>query len=278
MSEAALDQHESVQAQVSSPATARAQAERSHATAWVWQVTLLSILLGILLAMALRTQWQARKDGVPNYSRFDNGAALGSLMQANRKLEAEIQKQRSQLKEYQDTRAEGADNSEAVQKMLQQSRFYAGLTPVVGPGLKITLQDSPLTPPDVPRENLIIHDKDINAILDELKAAGAEAIALAGADENFKQRVGARTTARCAGPGMMVNDAKLGAPYRIYAIGNPAELRSQLEMTGGIVKESGLLDFQMITIEDVKSLRVPAHTGSSSFRYAQPVEEPANRE
>ena len=61
----------------------------------------------------------------------------------------------------------------------------------------------------------------------------SEAIAISGADKTQKQRVTALTTARCAGPGVKVNDAVFGAPYTIFAIGNPKGL--DLTMSAGLL-------------------------------------------
>ena len=105
-----------------------------------------------------------------------------------------------------------------------------------------------------------------------MKAAGAEAIAISGADKSQKQRVTALTTARCAGPGVKVNDAVFGAPYTIFAIGNPKDLESQLRLQGGVLESSALAYLEMIRIVPRDEIEIPGYSGSMSFRTAHPTE------
>src|SRR5262249_45079574 len=149
----------------------------------------------------------------------------------NEQLQQEVSKLREQSTRMETQLAEGTHATETLNQQLQSVKLLAGLTPVRGPGLMITLRDSKKKlPAGYDPAQAIVHDQDINAILSELKAAGTEALAISGADRSQSQRVTALTTARCAGPGMKVNDTVFGAPYTIYAIGNPAELESQLKI------------------------------------------------
>ena len=61
----------------------------------------------------------------------------------------------------------------------------------------------------------IIHDEDLLRVLNELCAAGAEAISI------NDQRIVATTEVRCAGPTVSVNNVRSAPPYVIKAIGNP---------------------------------------------------------
>lgn len=241
---------------------------------WVWYITTLSVLLGILLGLALRSQWQIRKLELPA-SRFATLAtAYGDLKKANEELQGEVKKLRERTEQLESKLAEGTHAAQMLNRQLQEARWLAGLTPVKGPGLLIKLQDSPKKlPVRADAAQAIVHDQDINAIVSELKAAGAEAIAISGADRSQAQRVTALTTARCAGPGMKVNDTVFGAPYYIFAIGNPADLESQLKLPNGVVDQAMLEPLGMIQIERRTELLIPAYTGSTHFRYAKKADE-----
>ncbi len=73
---------------------------------------------------------------------------------------------------------------------------------------------------------ILIHDEDLLKLVNELKAAGAEAITV------NEQRVVASTEIRCAGPTISVNNNRISPPYVIQAIGDPAGLESALKMRG----------------------------------------------
>ena len=62
------------------------------------------------------------------------------------------------------------------------------------------------------------------------------------------------------------------APYRIYAVGNPKELRAQLEMRNGVLEKLGLQALAMITIEESQKIVLPEYSGSFSFKYAKPAD------
>lgn len=251
----------------------------SQDRSWVWYITSLSVVLGLLLGLAIRSQWELRQLRLPA-NRFSTlAAAYGDLKEGNDQLQEEVRKLRERATQLETQFAEGTNATRALNRELQNMKLLAGLTPVKGPGLIIRLQDSPKKlPPTMDAAQAqalaqqgIVHDYDINAIVNELKAAQAEAIAISGADRDQMQRVTALTTARCAGPGTKVNDTVFGAPYYIYAIGNPVDLESQLKIPNGVVDQAMLVPLDMIEIKRASEIVIPAYSGSISFRYAKPV-------
>lgn len=241
--------------------------------AWVWQVTALSLVLGVMLALAIRTTTQRRRAGLP-LSRFGVSAAiLSTYKEQNESLQKEIKDLRRQVSQYEQSVQNDSRFTELLKREIQQLKASAGLAPVAGPGLRITLQDSKeasrLGVPTEDYDTLLVHDGDINGLLNELKAAGAEALGISGADGENKQRVVVTTTARCVGPNAVVNGTQLSAPYTIWAIGNPKELRAALEMPNGFVQIRGLDALKMIVIEEAQEIDLPEFTGSFSSRYAR---------
>jgi uncharacterized protein YlxW (UPF0749 family) len=116
-----------------------------------------------------------------------------------------------------------------------------------------------------------VHEQDLNLLLNELKAAGAEALAVAGADAKTFQRVVPTTTVRCAGPAFIVNGSRLSPPLTVVAIGNPRNLRAGLTMPGGYVEARGLEILKMIGIQEADSLSLPAYGGDLRPRFAKPT-------
>lgn len=107
---------------------------------------------------------------------------------------------------------------------LDQAEYGAGLTSVRGPGLAVTLTDAP--PPEGGGENLgRILDRDVQSVVNELWAAGAEALAIDG------QRLGPTTSIRSAGQAILVDFRPVTNPYLIEAIG-PAQMFDRLLASG----------------------------------------------
>lgn len=250
-------------------------APRPADNAWVWQVTALSVLLGVLMALAINTTSSIRTRGLPtNRVSTSSAALLDIYFKQNEALQRELKEAHHQIEQFQRANRDDTEATELLKKQLDDMRAMSGFAAVHGPGLKVTLRDSPeKRPPNLPTEeyeSYLVHDVDINGLLAELKAAGAEALAIAGADPKNIQRVVVTTTARCVGPNAVVNKTQLSAPYTIYAIGSPAELRSALEMPSGYIENRFLKVLKMIVIEDAKDLVLPEYSGGTP-KYARPA-------
>ena len=132
-----------------------------------------------------------------------------------------------------------------------------------GPGVKVTLDDSTVVAKPGDNANLyIIHDDDLLRLINELRAAGAEALAV------NKERLLDISEIRCAGPTVSVNNNRFSPPYEIIALGNPQTLESSLRLRGGVIET---LKFWGITV-DVKqsnNLLVPAFKGTRHYDFAK---------
>ena len=101
---------------------------------------------------------------------------------------------------------------------------HAGLTAVRGPAVTVTLSDAPLSvkPPGVDDELLIVHQQDIQAVVNALWRGGAEAMTLQG------QRVTVNTGIKCVGNTVLLHGVPYAPPYVITAIGDPEALEAAL--------------------------------------------------
>ncbi len=116
-------------------------------------------------------------------------------------------------------------NNQEINELLKQKDYEylrAGLVTVTGKGIVITMEDAPAKG-DLDIEEYIIHDNNVNDILDELKANGAQAISING------ERVVLTTKPVCAGPTIIVNESRYPPPYVIQAIGDPEILYEAIE-------------------------------------------------
>ena len=145
-----------------------------------------------------------------------------------------------------------------LQQRLERAELLAGLTPVEGPGLVITLRHCPRSVKGIEREKLMIREQDLNAVLDALRAGGAEALGVEGRQPGSMQRVHLGSVAVDEGQSVRLNGALLEAPFRIVAIGNAATMRSELLREGGVVKQAGLEGLGMIVIEGAIRATLPA--------------------
>lgn len=227
---------------------------------WVFQVTALCIVLGMLLALALKTQRQAINQGVPTTVPALR-AAFRILKQQNQQLEKDLAEKRIDVEKLASRRL---SPSSAMQRVLEESKMMAGTVAVHGTGIVVQLQDSPKRPAEARQDvisDYIVHDRDIRDVVNELFGSGAEAIAVNG------QRLMASSSIRCVGPVVLVNTTQVGAPFIIKAIGNAETLESGLKIPGGIYDD--LYAWDMIQITREPDLSIPAFTGSTRFNFAK---------
>jgi uncharacterized protein YlxW (UPF0749 family) len=144
--------------------------------------------------------------------------------------------------------------------------IVAGSIPVTGPGLTVTLDDAPPTQQsrDANVDDLVVHQQDLQEVINALWAGGAEAMTLQG------QRVTPTTAFRCVGNVLNLHGRVYSPPYSVSAIGDPAQLQASLDRspTLGIYQE--YVDAYGLgwKVDKSSSLEIPAFEGSTDLRYA----------
>ena len=103
----------------------------------------------------------------------------------------------------------------------------AGLNPMRGPGLVITLNDAQRDtegrfPRDASPDDLVVHQQDVQAVLNALWTAGAEGIQMQD------QRIVGTSAPRCVGNTLLLNGRTYSPPYVITAIGDAPSMQAAL--------------------------------------------------
>lgn len=156
--------------------------------------------------------------------------------------------------------------SKDVKDELQKANLAAGLIPVHGPGIVVTLNDSPRTLQAGSDPNaLLVHDDDILRVTNDLKASGAEAISV------NNQRLTATSEIRCAGTTILVNTSKIAPPFVIKAIGDPDVLQSGVLIKNGYLDSLKVIGIQ-VQVQKTQDIQIPAYAGLSKFDYSKPVQ------
>lgn len=235
-----------------------------------WQIglTATAIVAGFVLAVQIRTEQSIETGLQVSSGRLGEVAyRYRSAEERQAMLRQQIEALRQAIAAEERGTAGGREAQAALAAQLQEARMLAGLTPVHGPGVVVTITDSkrPLRPGEDP--NLVlIHYSDVHAVVSTLWAAGAEAIAV-----NDERLTGA-TGISCVGTTILCNVRRLAPPYRITAIGDPQALRAAVQARGGILHQLRAFDFP-VTVTVAGDVRVPAYVGGFEHHYAKPVEK-----
>ena len=161
----------------------------------------------------------------------------------------------SKLNEYMENISNVDKTIELLQHELAELNIISGLTDVTGKGIILTVKDAEVLNPLYLAEDQIVHDNDLLQIVNELRAAGAEAISI------NNQRLTSVSAIRCVGPSILVNDVKIGGPFVIKAIGNVDYLYSGINLSGGVVdimRKYGI----SIEVERSENVTIPKYEGT----------------
>ena len=146
--------------------------------------------------------------------------------------------------------------------LLERAEILAGLVKVKGQGVVITLADS--TDTNIPVEAGLVHDTDLMAIVNELRAAGAEAISVNG------QRIISTTAIRCVGPTIQINEVKVASPFHIKAIGDAKYLESALNIKNGIVDNFKVYGIN-VEVKTDNNITIDKYDNTLTLKYASEV-------
>jgi hypothetical protein len=143
----------------------------------------------------------------------------------------------------------------------------SGRAAVEGPGVTVTLDDAPVPADrgdDLPPDTYVVHQQDIEAVINTMWAAGAEAIAVQG------QRLTAMSVVRCVGNVLLLGGRTYSPPYVIDAIGDSQRLAAELRTSTLTEPYRTLADLIGLTwsVKTRSSVRIDAYTGGSiTLRY-----------
>ncbi|PPK93905.1 uncharacterized protein YlxW (UPF0749 family) [Kineococcus xinjiangensis] len=160
---------------------------------------------------------------------------------------------------------------------LAEEAAAAELAPVVGteavqgPGLVVVLDDAPRdrpAPPGAGPNDLVVHQQDVQAVLNALWSAGAEAMTV------MDQRIVATSAPRCVGNVLILQGRTYSPPYRIAAIGDPGAMRAALDAAPDLaVYRQYVAAYGLgYEVQQPATVVAPAYDGALALEHARPAQ------
>lgn len=164
-----------------------------------------------------------------------------------------------------DTQAELAGGDDAPSS---RTALAAGWVAVTGTGLEVRLTDAPTTaarPEWATNDDLVVHQQDLQAVINALWAGGAEAMSLQD------QRVVSTSAFRCIGNVLLLHGRHYSPPYVVRAVGDPEELEEALLDSPAIQTYLQYVDAVGLgwSVSEVDDVTIPAYDGPAVLRYAE---------
>jgi uncharacterized protein YlxW (UPF0749 family) len=141
-----------------------------------------------------------------------------------------------------------------------------GLVAMTGPGLTVILNDAPKQDDsDVDGNALVVHQSDMQAVVNALWIGGADAIKI------MDQRIVFTSAVRCVGNTLLLNGRVYSPPFSIVAIGPADGMRAALDRSPRVTlyrkdARSYGLGYDVKTQSQVD---VPAYDAPIGLRYAE---------
>ncbi|MBX7451822.1 DUF881 domain-containing protein [Mycolicibacterium sp. 3033] len=213
-------------------AAARDARPRRRGTEWAWQ-----LLAAVAIATVFVLAWSQARATAPGV--VESRQVLAGSVSATQATTDELTEQRdtlaAEVNAERRSRLEGDAIGRRLLAELDQANFAAAATPVIGPGLTVTVTDPGMTPDltDVSKQRVegsrqVILDRDLQLVVNSLWVAGAEAVSVGGV------RIGPNVTIRQAGGGILVDNKPISSPYVILAVGPPHAMQESFDRSTGL--------------------------------------------
>lgn len=240
--------------------------------AWPLVVPLVFMVAGVLFATSAET---AQGTDLRAGRRLE----LADLIRAQELRASQVQQNVRRLRAEVDrlTTAASAETGHgaAINRRADKLEGTAGLDPVRGPGLVVTLDDARFpadgakAPGDPSPDDLVVHQQDVQAVVNALWAGGAEAMQL------MNQRVVSTSAVRCVGNTLILHGVVYSPPFTVTAVGDPDRLWSALDASPGVQVYRQYVDAYGLgySVEQHERLRLPGYHGALGTEFAAVPEE-----
>ena len=222
---------------------------------------LASALIGLLIVTSYLT---SRANGQIGPEREND---LRGLVQQQADRNKDLQQRQARLQGEVNALSNTAGDAEtkAMQKRAGELGSLVGLTPLSAPGLRVVLDDAPraLHPDGVDVDALVVHQQDIQAVVNALWAGGARGVSIQG------QRLISTSAVRCVGNSVVIEGVPYPPPYVIEAVGDQRALeQALLESPAITIYQQYVLAYKLGYSVARDQIALPGYTGPIALSYA----------
>jgi len=202
-------------------------------------IAAVALALGLLVVIQLRAQ-AGVAGGFAQLSSQDLTALVANQNARNDQLRTEVSSLERELGTLNQNAARGEVSVDELRSELSRIRAYAGLDPVGGSGVTISISGP-------------IDGFGVEELINELRNAGAEAIGIGSV------RVVTGVVVTGAPSEAAVDGRPLGESFELAAIGAPDKLTGSLTRSGGVIAQLAATEPDVVvTVTPVDRIELPA--------------------
>ncbi|MFI6285718.1 DUF881 domain-containing protein [Streptomyces sp. NPDC051018] len=210
-----------------------------------------------------------------NLRTDDSLLKLSDLIQQRSDKNGELDESTAALRDDVDALAQRDDGSTKAQdEKFGALKRAAGTEKVTGDALTVTLNDAPPNAraaagyPEPTANDLVIHQQDLQAVVNALWQGGAEGIQV------MDQRLISTSAVRCVGNTLILQGRVYSPPYKITAVGDRGRLQKALDASPAIQNYQLYVQAYGLgwKVDEREAVTLPGYSGTVDLHYAKPVE------
>ncbi|MFD7610019.1 DUF881 domain-containing protein [Streptomyces sp. NPDC059828] len=235
-------------------------------------VRLLTAAVFALAGLIFVTSFNTAKG--TNLRTDDSLLKLSDLIQQRSEKNAELDRSTAAVRGDVDALARRDDGSTKAQdERFQALEKDAGTEKVRGRAVTVTLNDAPANAqaapgyPEPQANDLVIHQQDLQAVVNALWQGGAEGIQV------MDQRLISTSAVRCVGNTLILQGRVYSPPYKITAVGDPDRLKRSLTASPAIQNYQLYVQAYGLgwKVDERDAVTLPGYSGTVDLHYAEPV-------
>lgn len=203
--------------------------------------------------------------------RPERDTDMATLVRSQASHNAALQKEAAGLRAQMEDLSKANQTPGVTSSVISSASALApsvGLEAVSGKALRVTLDDAPLSenPDGVDANMLVVHQQDIQMVVNTLWSGGAEAMTIQG------QRVISTTAVKCVGNTVVLHGVAYAPPYVIEAIGDLNAMQKALDTSEAVrIYKEYVSAYQLAwSVERAGQVTMPAYTGAVAVSHATP--------
>ncbi|ADD99561.1 DUF881 domain-containing protein [Cutibacterium acnes] len=225
----------------------------------------------IVMALAGLMMTTAATNSRGHDLRPERDTDMATLVRSQASHNAALQKEAAGLRAQVEDLSKANQTPGVTSSVISSASALApsvGLEAVSGKALRVTLDDAPLSenPDGVDANMLVVHQQDIQMVVNTLWSGGAEAMTIQG------QRVISTTAVKCVGNTVVLHGVAYAPPYVIEAIGDLNAMQKALDTSEAVrIYKEYVSAYQLgWSVERAGQVTMPAYTGAVAVSHATP--------
>ncbi|MCT1988064.1 DUF881 domain-containing protein [Dermacoccus abyssi] len=241
---------------------------RRRVKPWQVAVPIVTLVAGLMFAVSSRAAHGTDlRSG--NTQLSDVVAGADRRVKEKQQSVASLRRQVEQAQSAAAKKDGPAAQASKINAQASKEEDPAGLAPLTGQAITVTLDDSKKSVDQLPEDGtpdwLVVHQQDVQAVVNALWRAGARGMML------MDQRVVSTSAVRCVGNTLILQGRVYSPPFTIKAIGDPVKLKAALDDDDAVKIYKQYVDLVGLgyDVKTEQNASFPAFTGSLSLKYAR---------